>query len=756
MSKADTLAKLVSTGGPLANGAITVSDISGLQTTLDGKLALSGGTLTGNLTTTTGVISPIYAGVANTSGNAGPVTLQAGTGTGQAGTSGGNGYVYIAGGGATNSWTSFNLGLLARRRGGILLQAGTAAADANATYVNGSTINILGSNGTTNGTLYGFGSQVLLTAGGATTTTASINSGGGVNMTGATPGQGGSVNIIGGSGSGTGNTNGGPISIIAGGAGNGLGLGGSLTLRAGSSDTGAAGSTTIAGGTTVAGVAGYVRINTADNERMRIDAAGNVGIGTDTPNVKLQVHAGTSNFDDFTAIRMTNGGESGTNLDFYNTFGPLAQIKGTKLASGSNADEGVMTFSTATNSVLSEKMRLDSSGNVGIGVVPSAWSNAGGIDFPGFGGVGNWGLSGNGVLINTNVYYTSGAYRYKQNNTAHQYAILTGGHQWYIAPSGTAGNAISFTTAMTLDGNGNWKIGTTGFGTRAVIAGTNTAVNTTVAGSNTGMMFLYDISADANAGPEILMGSSYDGTNSVVGTAIKSYKVPGVGSGSNQYEHGLIFKTSNFSSGLAERARIDSSGNLLVGTTTPNGKISSSSNFSPTTAWATTSAISVSGSFGGGIAFIDGVKGYAQYCSDFGNDFYIQGNAVGSTPTGGVYLNDYATSWSSASDENVKDIIEPITNATEKVRSLRAVIGKYKHESENKRHPFLIAQDVQAVLPEAVSIMNKGQENECLGLSYTDTIPLLVAAIKEQQEMITQQSEIITTLTARVAALESN
>jgi hypothetical protein len=44
--------------------------------------------------------------------------------------------------------------------------------------------------------------------------------------------------------------------------------------------------------------------------------------------------------------------------------------------------------------------------------------------------------------------------------------------------------------------------------------------------------------------------------------------------------------------------------------------------------------------------------------------------------------------------------------------------------------------------------MNKGEENECLGLSYTDTIPLLVAAIKEQQA-------IITDLKARIEALEA-
>ena len=96
-----------------------------------------------------------------------------------------------------------------------------------------------------------------------------------------------------------------------------------------------------------------------------------------------------------------------------------------------------------------------------------------------------------------------------------------------------------------------------------------------------------------------------------------------------------------------------------------------------------------------------------------------------------MFLNDYATSWSSASDENVKDIIEPITDALEKVSSLRTVIGKYKDEAAGKRHPFLIAQDVKDVLPEAVSVMNKGLQNECLGLSYTDVIPLLVAAIKE-------------------------
>ena len=87
------------------------------------------------------------------------------------------------------------------------------------------------------------------------------------------------------------------------------------------------------------------------------------------------------------------------------------------------------------------------------------------------------------------------------------------------------------------------------------------------------------------------------------------------------------------------------------------------------------------------------------------------------------------TSWGSYSDERIKDIIEPITDAANKVSSLRAVIGKYKSDVPEKRRSFLIAQDVQAVLPEAV--YQNSEEDDTLSLAYTDVIPLLVAAIKE-------------------------
>jgi hypothetical protein len=110
-------------------------------------------------------------------------------------------------------------------------------------------------------------------------------------------------------------------------------------------------------------------------------------------------------------------------------------------------------------------------------------------------------------------------------------------------------------------------------------------------------------------------------------------------------------------------------------------------------------------------------------------------NVVSST--NGVYLANGGTSWLALSDERFKDIIEPISNAVAKVGSLRSVIGKFKSEAEGTRRSFLIAQDVQAVLPEAVDATKPDQ----LGVSYSDVIPLLVAAIKE--------------LTARVQTLEA-
>lgn len=99
----------------------------------------------------------------------------------------------------------------------------------------------------------------------------------------------------------------------------------------------------------------------------------------------------------------------------------------------------------------------------------------------------------------------------------------------------------------------------------------------------------------------------------------------------------------------------------------------------------------------------------------------------------GVTLAEGATAWAATSDERMKDIIEPIKSGLDKVSSLRSVIGKYKTDPDGARRAFLIAQDVQKILPEAVIT---DQKTGILSVAYTDLIPLLVSAIRELKEEI--------------------
>ena len=151
---------------------------------------------------------------------------------------------------------------------------------------------------------------------------------------------------------------------------------------------------------------------------------------------------------------------------------------------------------------------------------------------------------------------------------------------------------------------------------------------------------------------------------------------------------------------------------------------------------------------GGGPCATGATGTYGAYTVQWyaGSNSQIKGGTTYSTytvtaggSTGGVSLTSGATAWTSASDERLKDIIEPITDAAAKVSTLRAVIGKYKTDEEGTRRSFLIAQDVQAVLPEAVTEgrNSKEDETEYLQVAYTEVIPLLVAAIKELSAQVT-------------------
>jgi hypothetical protein len=146
-------------------------------------------------------------------------------------------------------------------------------------------------------------------------------------------------------------------------------------------------------------------------------------------------------------------------------------------ASGNNW--GIRSGSTAANSNRLEfvvdpsgtnlsVMRLDVSGNVGVGVTPSAWGGGGRAFEIGFIGTGIQSRNNQYSAFTQNSWFNSSAqWIYGATGLASRYDQDAGVHKWFNASSGTAGNVITFTQAMTLDALGNLLVGLTTAGTTA-------------------------------------------------------------------------------------------------------------------------------------------------------------------------------------------------------------------------------------------------------------------------------------------------
>lgn len=137
---------------------------------------------------------------------------------------------------------------------------------------------------------------------------------------------------------------------------------------------------------------------------------------------------------------------------------------GGALATGGSAYAAVLYTNSAVplqfGTAGTVKATLDASGNLGLGVTPSAWNS--GAKALQLGTTGSfWGVGGQSRIGNNHYYDAGGTFRYLTTGIATDFSQTISGFFWNIAASGTAGNAISFTQAMTLDSSGNLLVGTT-------------------------------------------------------------------------------------------------------------------------------------------------------------------------------------------------------------------------------------------------------------------------------------------------------
>lgn len=100
---------------------------------------------------------------------------------------------------------------------------------------------------------------------------------------------------------------------------------------------------------------------------------------------------------------------------------------------------------------------IDASNNVGLAIAPSAWSTSGGAVLQ---LKGNAYIGSNTQVLSlcTNNYFNGSNYIYTSSSYANRYDTVFGEHRFYTAASGTAGNTVSFTQAMTLDASSNLTI----------------------------------------------------------------------------------------------------------------------------------------------------------------------------------------------------------------------------------------------------------------------------------------------------------
>jgi hypothetical protein len=421
-----------------------------------------------------------------------------------------------------------------------------------------------------------------------------------------------------------------------------------------------------------------------NTEQMRLTSTG-LGIGTSSPTTKLDV-VGSGDGE----VRIRAGSDAAL------IFSETAANKNWKLKP-SAGDFLWQYSSTAYNSGYSNLMTLNSSGNLGLGVTPSAWATFTSVLQNQGGAIACSGV--NNIRVFQNSYYNGTNYIYKTTEAASRYDQQQGAHAWFTAASGTAGNAITFTQAMTLDASGNLGIGTTSPAAKLNISG--------------GDAYFYNTATYGG----IRIG--YDGSNYW----------------SIQRENASTGRLGFFN-GASEKVSIDTSGNLLVGTTSGNSSIiQKNTDSSYATVRFISACATTSNQYGPTVELNGDPNNTSQYL------LACRGGVNGTTDRCVIRSNggiaNYQANDVNLSDRREKTNFAPAKSYLDVICAIPVQTFNYVDQNMEEDGGLtlgVVAQDVQAVAPELIAESNWGTEEEPkmrLSIYQTDLQYALMKALQE-------------------------
>jgi hypothetical protein len=408
-----------------------------------------------------------------------------------------------------------------------------------------------------------------------------------------------------------------------------------------------------------------------------------VGIGC-TPDWGIQ----TGNFRGSASAPVFSGTSGdGFAFDYYNGPNPYPR-HGSIAVIGAGTATADMSFWTDSGSAVVERMRIDASGNVGIGTSSPSLENGSGL-----------------------VIYNASAPRISLKNST-------------SGTTGLDGVDIAMVSSNAYFHNreaGAVIIGTTGLERMRIDASGNVGINVispadTFGGSGT---------LDA-AGPLLSRGQiGQHQTNAGVlqyGSNVTTIRSYGATSGS-----GIIaFNTGGGGAADTERMRIDASGNLLVGTTSQGYGLFSASRVTLGDGDAG------DGFCVGGIN--ENLSAYTvQADNDTGTRYFAYIANGSSSVVGTISFTSSGTGYNTSSDQRLKENIADADDAGSKIDAIQ--VRKFDWKVDGSHQDYgMVAQELQVVAPEAVSAPEDPEE--MMGVDYSKLVPMMLKEIQSLRARI--------------------